>query len=163
MFGGFEFFGSAGPPSGWRPAQPQGHGAPWEPQSFFRQRPAHRTAREGPVPLKDLKIGEGGWVDGEALRTDADGQIWVNPDVLAQGAYQEMDATIYLQRDENAWLADLRRLPSRSGGGFGKPQPRPITGWDVPGLHGDRDVSFHPLASYSPCGDWCEPVLRVYY
>jgi hypothetical protein len=163
MFGRFDFFGSAGPPSGWRPAQPQSHWAPGEPQSFFRQRPARRTARERPVPLKDLKIGEGGWVDGEALRTDADGQIWVNPDALAHGAYQEMDATIYLQRDENAWLADLRRFPSRREGEFGKPQPRPITGSDVPGLYGHRDASFHPSAGDRPCGDWCEPVLRVYY
>jgi hypothetical protein len=163
MFGGFEFFGSAGPPSGWRPAQPQSHEAPWEPQSFFLQPPAPRTAREWlPVPLKDLKIGEGGWVDGQALRTDADGQIWVNPDALAHGAYHETDATIYLQRDEYAWLADLRRLPSRREGGFGKPQPGPIPVWEVPGLHGDRDA-FRPSACDRPSGDWCEPVLRVFF
>jgi hypothetical protein len=162
MFGGFEFFGSAGPPSGWRPAQPQGHEAPWEPPSFFVQRPAPGTARERPVPLKDLKIGEGGWVDGEALRTDADGQIWVNPDSIARNACHAMDAPIYLQRDENAWLADLRRFPSRRRGWFGKPQPRPITGWEVAGLYGDSDA-FRPSAGDKPFGDWCEPVLRVFF
>ena len=164
MFEGFNFFGSAGRPYGWRPAQPQSHESPWELQSFFMQPPAPRTARErAPVPLKVLKIGEGGWVDGQALRTDAGGQIWVNPDAIAQSAYHAMDAPIYLHRDENAWLADLRRLPSRSGGGFGKPQPRPITVWEVPGLQGDRDASFHPSACDRPSGDWCEPVLRVFF
>jgi hypothetical protein len=162
MFGRFEFFGSAGPPFGWRPAQPQSHESPWELQSFFMQPPAPRTARARvPVPLKDLKIGEGGWVDGHALRTDAHGQMWVNPDSIAQGAYHAMDASIYLQRDENAWLADLRRHSSRRRGGFGKPPPGPITGWDVPGLYGDRDA-FHPSAGDRPCGDWCEPVLQVF-
>jgi hypothetical protein len=102
------------------------------------QWPAPPAARErAPVPLKDLKIGEGGWVDGQALRIDADGQIWVNPDSLACGAYHAMDAPIYLQRDEYAWLVDLRRHSSRRRGWFGKPQPRPIAGWDVPGLSGD--------------------------
>jgi hypothetical protein len=114
------------------------------------------------VPLKDLKIGEGGWVDGQALRIDADGQIWVNPDALARGAYHETDAPIYLQRDENAWLADLRRHSSHRGVGFAKPQPGPITGWDVRGLYGDSGA-FHPSAGDRPCGDWCEPVLRVFF
>jgi hypothetical protein len=163
MFGRFEFFGSAGPPSGWRPAQPQSHEAPWEAPSFSMQRPAPRTARErAPVPLKDLKIGEGGWVDGQALRTDADGQIWVNPQSIAQNAYHPMDAPIYLQRDEYAWLADLRRHSSRRRGWLGKPQPGPITGWDVPGLYGDSDAC-HSSAGGKPCGAWCEPVLRVFF
>src|SRR4051794_11234485 len=97
MSGGFEFFGSAGLPHGWRPAQPQSHAGPWEPPSAFMQPPAPRTARGRlPVPLKDLKIGEGGWVDAQALWMDADGRIWVNPGSIAQSAYHATDATIYL-------------------------------------------------------------------
>jgi hypothetical protein len=163
MSGGFEFFGSSGPPYGWRPAQPQGHEAPGEPASFLRQRPAPGRARErAPARLKDLKIGEGGWVDGEALRTDGAGQIWVNPDSIAQGAYHVIDAPIYLQRDENAWLVDLRRHSSGRRGWFGKPQLMPITRGDVTGLYGDNDA-LRPSAGDRPCGDWCEPVLRVLY
>jgi len=163
MSGGFEFFGSAGLPSGWRPAQSQSHWAPWEPPSLFILPPVPRTSPERlPVPLKDLKIGEGGWVDGQALRTDADGRIWVNPGSIAQSAYHSMDASIYLHRDENAWIADLRRHSSRTRGWFGKPQPRPIAVWEVPGFQGDSD-GFYPSAGDKPCGDWCEPVLRAFF
>jgi hypothetical protein len=128
----------------------------------FQQPSSHWTAREPfPVPLRRLKIGEGGWVNGQALRTDANGQIWVNPEALAHDVYREPDATIYLQRDEYAWLADLRRPPSRRRGGFGDPQPELINVGQLPGHQGDREASLHPSSSASPCGDWCDPVLRV--
>jgi hypothetical protein len=163
MFGNSDLFGQYGPLYRWPPAPPLSHGTPWEAQPSVTQHSGRRVPRDRcAIPLKNLKIGAGGWVDGQALRVDAEGQLWVNPSALANGTYHEIYANIYLQRDENAWLADVRGLPSRMGDWIRNAQPGPISRWEASDLEHDRDAFPQPAASKSS-GDWCEPVLRVVF